>query len=157
MSSFRQSSCFAGFLAALALYASSADAAPPALVVPLSGHPSASIGITGHGFGASEAIDIYFDTTDEMLVVSTPTGAIARHNLSVPSAALPGVHWVTAIGRRDGNAAQRAFTVSTNWAEHGFDQRGRRNNPYENAIGISNVGTLDVAWQYLTGGAVLSS
>src|SRR5689334_17318659 len=157
MSSFRQRSYFAGLAAAIALCATSAEAATSIVATPASGHPALSVGVNGSGFGASEAIDVYFDTTDEMLVVSNSAGAFTKHAFNVPANAQPGQHWITAIGRHSGNAFQRAFTVSTMWAAHGFDTRGRRNNPFENTIGVSNVGTSDVAWQYLTGGQIFSS
>jgi outer membrane protein assembly factor BamB len=147
----------AEFATVLAFANWSAQAAPSIVVTPSSNHPSASVAVTGTGFGANEGIDIYFDTADEMLVVSDSSGAFAKHAFNVPSGALPGQHWVTAIGHRDGDAAQNAFKVSTSWAEYGFNARNRRNNPYGNVISANSVSALDTLWVSLTGGSVESS
>src|SRR5436305_12581790 len=34
---------------------------------PNSGHPGQSVNVSGTAFGASEAVDVYFDTTDVLL------------------------------------------------------------------------------------------
>ena len=147
----------AEFAVVLAFANWSAQAAPSIVVTPSTGHPSQSVGVTGSGFGANEGIDLFFDTSDEMLVVSDSSGAFAKHSFNVPADALPGQHWITAIGRRDGDAAQNAFKVSTSWAEYGFTERGRRNNPYENVVSANTVSALDTLWIAATGGPIQSS
>lgn len=138
--------------------ASTAFAGPPGVVLsPVSGHPKSNTNVSGSGFSASQAIDIYFDTTDMMLVVSDSSGAFPKHALKVPAGAEPGTHWITAIERSDGKAAQASFIVRTAWAEVGFSPRGKRNNPYENVIATGNVATLDTAWTATTLNIVSSS
>jgi len=124
---------------------------------PAAGQPSAATNVSGSGFGTNEAIDVYFDTTDLLLDVTDDSGNFGADSLKVPASAAPGTHWITAIGRRDGIAAHVLFTVRTNWAEHGFEQRGRRNNASENVIGATNVTGLDLAWAAPTNGNVFSS
>ena len=134
-----------------------AIAAPAVTLSPNSGHPRITTDVRGSGFVANEAVDIYFDATDMILDVTDSSGNFGPDKLTVPANALPGAHWITAIGRRDGDAAHKAFTVTTSWAEVGFTERGRRNNPYENVIDSSDVNTLDVSWIVGTGGKISSS
>jgi len=109
-------------------------------------HPSATIDVSGGHFGANEAVDIYFDATDTLLVTTNAKGAFVKHKLKVPVFATPGQHWITAIGRKTGDAAQKAFNVSTPWTEFGFTAAGHRTNPYENVISASTANQLDVSW-----------
>ncbi len=108
-------------------------------------HPNLTETATGAGFGDSEAIDVYLDTADTDLVVSSATGTFSA-SVPVPASATPGKHFITAIGRKSGDAAQVAFTVSTPWPEHGFGAGGRAWNPWENTISPSNVGSLGFLW-----------
>ena len=132
-------------------------AAPAIKLNPVSDHPTATDQVSGSGFGASEAVDIYFDTTDMLLATTTATGTIAWHPWQVPANATPGEHWITAIGRKSGDAAQKPFTVATDWPERGFSVRGKRINPYENVLTTANVSSLDIAWSTTTGGGIASS
>ena len=94
------------------------------------------------GFTANEAVDVYFDTTDEFLATPTALALSRNHELDIPKSALPGSHWITAVGRKKGDSAQQLFTVRTDWPTYGFDAENRGRNPYENVIDKSNVGTL---------------
>lgn len=129
------------------LAVSPAPAATTAVIKPLAGHPKIEVHVAGRGFGAGEAVDIYFDTTDMLLAVANKKGRVVDHVLSVPSDAVPGKHWISLIGRRDGDAAQKAFTVRTDWTQRGFAPNGKRSNPYENVLDAGNVARLDVAWR----------
>jgi len=123
-----------------------ASAAQPGVTVSLSSvHPNYSLGATGSGFADSEAIDVYVDTVDTTLVVSSATGTFSATAL-VPANAQPGKHHITAIGRRSGDAAQTSFIVSTPWQEQGFGAAGRGWNTWENTISTANVGTLGLLW-----------
>jgi outer membrane protein assembly factor BamB len=122
-----------------------ANASTTVTLTPGSGHPGQADTVAGAGFGGTEAVDLYFDTGDTALLVTGATGAFST-SLTVPTAAQPDTHYVTAIGRRSGDAAQYAFTVSTNWAEQGFGAARLGWNPYENTVNISNVGTLGPLW-----------
>jgi outer membrane protein assembly factor BamB len=122
-----------------------------------SGPPTGTVTVSGSGFGAAEAVDVYFDTTDEALTVTSATGAFSGVKVSVPASAVPGAHWVTAAGRHSGLAAQAKFTVNTNWSQYRYSSLHKGSNPYENVLNPGNVGTMDQAWHYTTGGAVDSS
>ena len=124
---------------------------------PTSGEPSSTVTVSGSGFGAQEAVDVYFDTTDEALTVTSATGGFHGVTVSVPASAVPGTHWVTAVGRHSGLAAQAKFTVSTNWSQYRYSSLHKGSNPYENVLNPGNVGDIDQAWQFTTGGAVDSS
>ncbi len=133
-----------------------AHAASVVKVTPASGHPTAVITVSGTGFGDLEAIDVYVDTTDTLLLVSSATGTFSG-SVTIPATASPGKHYITAIGRHSGDAAQKAFTVSTNWSEFHFGTGRKGLNPYENVIDASNVSDLDIAWRATTGTAIFSS
>jgi outer membrane protein assembly factor BamB len=109
------------------------------------GHPGASIKLTGSGFGASEAVDVYLDVTDTLLLVSSSTGAFTA-SVTIPASEQPGTHYLTAIGRHSGDAVQVALTVTTPWIEQGFGAGHLAWNPYENTISTSNVATLGEIW-----------
>jgi len=148
----------AGAAAGLCLFASAASAAGPTIkVTPKIVHPKSDIRISGSGFAPSDAVDIYLDTTDKLLVVTDAVGKFSAHSLDVALSTLPGQHWVTAVGRKNGDAVQVAMTVRTNWTQRGFSQNGKRFNPYETVIGASNAGGLDVAWKAPVGGFIASS
>jgi outer membrane protein assembly factor BamB len=132
-------------------------AAPVVAFAPAVGHPQGAVRVSGSGFAVNEAVDIFFDTTDAVLDVTDAAGKFGIDKIVIPANALPGDHWVTAIGRKNGDAAHRKLVVSTAWASHGFNERGRRRNPYENVINTVTVGRLDVAWSAATGNSITSS
>jgi outer membrane protein assembly factor BamB len=115
-------------------------------------HPQGKLTVSGTGFAANEPIDIYFDTTDELPASSDASGNLAANSFNVGNGALPGQHWVSAVGSKDG--AQVSVTVRTNWARHGFDGNSTSFNPWENVISASNVAALGLAWIVQTGGPI---
>ncbi len=143
--------------AILLVATSTAIAAPAVTLTPAGGHPKTVTQVTGTGFTPNEAVDIYLDATDELLEVTNSLGKFGPDKLKIPAKAEPGSHWITAVGRNNGDAAHGAFIVSTAWASYGFNELGRRRNPYENLIDASNVGSLDLAWSAATGSNVFSS
>lgn len=118
---------FARFAVAALTFAailSSALLAQPAVTVsPTSGHPIANTTVGGTGFGASEPVDIYFDTTDLALAMTDPGGSFTGLQLIVPASAVPGTHTITGVGRNSGLTAQTSFLVRTNWTQF---RRGQR-------------------------------
>ena len=112
---------------------------------PVSLHANLPETATGAGFGDSEAVDVYLDTVDTDLVVSTATGTFSA-TVQIPATETPGKHYITAIGRKSGDAAQSYFTVSSPWPQHGFGVGGRAWNPWENTISPDNVGSLGFLW-----------
>jgi outer membrane protein assembly factor BamB len=134
----------------LALGAFTAEANATAVTVsPAIPHPSQNVVIAGTGFGASEAVDIYLDTADTVLIVSSATGTFST-TINLPAGTTPGNHYATAIGRHSGDAAQIAFSVSTPWLELGYGSAHYSLNPYENTLNSSNVGTLGKLWSSKT-------
>jgi outer membrane protein assembly factor BamB len=132
--------------------------APPAVTLsPSAGPPTSSVSVSGSNFGSYEAVDIYFDTTDEALAATNAQGAFSGTSILVPASALPGTHWITAVGRHSGLSAQTAFTVQTNWVEFGDLPQHTRANQYENVLSPANVGSLDVDWSAATGAGIFSS
>jgi outer membrane protein assembly factor BamB len=115
------------------------------------GSPTAALTVSGTGFAAKAAIDIYFDTTDEVLVIAGSTGAFTAAPVAVPASAIPGSHWISAIQRSTGTGAQAAFSVNTNWNQAHFGVRRRGSNPYENVLSPATVGNLDLTWNFPLG------
>src|ERR1700678_120871 len=114
-------------------------------VTPATAHPEQVATIAGSGFADAEAVDVYIDTTDTILLVSSSSGVLSG-SVTLPASLLPGVHYITAIGRRSGDAAQVIFKVSTPWTELGYSASHRGWNPYENVLGTGTVGTLGPSW-----------
>ncbi|MBV9990276.1 MAG: PQQ-binding-like beta-propeller repeat protein [Alphaproteobacteria bacterium] len=145
-------------LALIGVCAAAAEASGATITAaPRVTHPKSTIDMSGSGFAPGEAIDIYLDTTDKLLVVADTTGGFEKRVLAVDGGVLPGLHWITAVGRKDGNASQVGLNVRTDWSERGFGLHGKRFNPYENVIGAGNAAQLDVAWKTPLGGSVGSS
>jgi hypothetical protein len=99
-----RSSCRAVWKAAalfviICLFAAAVFATPAVKLSTASGSPTTKLTISGSGFPASRLVDLYFDTTDLALVVSSATGTFSNIALQVPAAAQPGTHWVTAVVR----------------------------------------------------------
>lgn len=125
---------------------------------PNSGAPGTNFQVSAGGFPVSTAVDIYFDTADVALAVTGATGAFSGIAIKVPSTAVPGTHWVTAVARgTTGKAAQAPYTVQTNWPEFQYSALRKGSNPYENVLSPTTVGSIDVDWFFPTGGAVTSS
>src|SRR5215467_5103244 len=70
--------------------------APALTVSKTSGPPTTNLTVAGAGFTANSLIDIYFDTSDVILAVSSATGTFAGIVVQVPTSAQPGSHWITA-------------------------------------------------------------
>jgi outer membrane protein assembly factor BamB len=141
-----------------------AAATPSVTLTPNIDPPSPSVGpptvfqVSGSGFPDSIAVNIYFDTTDVALAVTTSTGTFSGINVDVPTTAVPGTHWVTAVAEgTSGTAAQAMFMVQTNYTQFHYSPLHRGRNPYENVLNSTNVSAIDQDWVYTTGGAITSS
>ncbi len=128
-----------------------ANAQSTVKVAPAAGHPSQVVTVSATGFGDNEAVDVYFDTSDTLLLVTSATGTFTGP-LTLPTSAAPGAHYVTAIGRHSGDAAQITVNVTTPWVEQGFGAGRLGLNPYENTLSASNVAQLGQLWSVPTGG-----
>ena len=130
----------------------------PGLVLSRStGPPTATVTVSGAGFGAFEAVDVYFDTTDQMLAAARSAGTFGPITVQVPASAVPGTHYLTAVGRLSGLSAQAAFTVQTDWPAFHYSARHKGSNPSENVLNPGNVTGIDRDWSFTTGAAVESS
>jgi outer membrane protein assembly factor BamB len=140
------------FFALGTLPARAATAATTALTIaPATGTPSVSVAVSGTGFGASEAVDVYVDLVDTLLLVSSSSGSISGSVL-IPATASPGTHYVTAIGRKSGDAAQTTYTATTPWDQFGYGNSHLGTNPFENTLTGSNVSSAGVLWSYPSNG-----
>ena len=121
------------------------------------GPPTSHTSVSGTGFPASAAIDIYFQTTQVALTVTNASGSFTGVNIQVPASALPGVDWITAVVQNGSQAAQAPFRVHTNWVQYNANPAHTGTNPLENVISTSNVGTLHEVWTFATGSFITSS
>ena len=142
---------------ALLTFGSLCFSQPTVTVSPKSNPPTTNVHVSGSGFSAYAAIDIYFDTTDEALASANASGSFSKIAIQVPASAVPGKHWITAVQRSNDNSAQTPFRVNTNWAEDGFAPKRQRSNPYENVLNPSTVGAIDEQWSFTTGGDRVTS
>jgi glucose dehydrogenase len=136
----------------------------PAIIInPTVGPPTTTVLVAGSGFDPYAAIDVYFDTTDMALVVTNGAGGFGGGSvqqgiaIQVPTSALPGNHWITAVERYGIKATQKPFLVRTDWAQFRFEPDHKGVNPYENVLSPLTVGNLDLHWSYQTGSRVSSS
>ncbi len=120
------------------------------------GPPGTRVTLSGAGFGANEAVDVYTGTAAVALVVAGATGTFSLPRFVVPRTTPPGDFWVTAVGRSSGRATQTAFTVRADWPQMGNDASGARAVPDENVITRTSAKTLGRAWVYRAPGAVQS-
>jgi outer membrane protein assembly factor BamB len=156
---------FCAVILLVVLSAGLAVAATPTLTLtPNIDPPSPGIGppvvfqVSGTNFPDNTAVQIYFDLTEVALTVASSTGAFSGINVDVPTSAVPGTHWVTAIAEgTTGTAAQASFTVQTNYTQFHYSPLHRGRNPYENVLNSTNVSAIDQDWVYTTGGAITSS
>jgi PQQ-like domain/IPT/TIG domain len=130
---------------------------PQVLLKPATGPPGSAVTVSGTGFGAFEGVDIFFDTTDEALAGTSAAGSFGPITVTVPAAATPGTHWISAAGRHSGLFAQAAFTVNTDWAQFRDTRKHKGYNPYENVLNTGTVGQIDKDAYLPTGGGVDSS
>ena len=123
-----------------------------------SGPPTTIVTVTGAGFGADEAVDIYFGTADEALAsISGAGNVVPGIAVQVPATAAPGTAYLTAVGRHSGLSAQAPFLVSTSWAQYRYSCKREGVDPYENVLSASTVAGIDVVWSFTTGAYVDSS
>jgi len=71
------------------------QAATAVTLSPTSGHASTVVAVSGTGFGDNEAVDVYVDTVDTLLLVASSTGSISG-SVTIPASAAPGTHDITA-------------------------------------------------------------
>src|SRR4029077_13248736 len=123
---------------------------------PAAGAPTTVATIKGTGFGPGETVNVNFDTARAGTAVTSAAGSFST-TFTVPAAAPPGRHTVTATGQVSNLPASAFFWARTNWAR--FHRNGRNSgyNPYENVLSPANVAGLTKAWSYPTGGISYSS
>ena len=125
---------------------SSALAAPVVTLAPNIGPPTKSVTVSGTGFGAFAAVDVFFDTMDLCLVFANGAGAVSCV-IKVPKDAQPQNHWVSMLQRNTGTGSQKPFLVRTDMGQfHGRNAAHSGVNPFENTLNVNNVGDLDTLW-----------
>jgi outer membrane protein assembly factor BamB len=121
-------------------------AQPVVTVSPTSGEPTEKTTVSGTGFGASETVDIYFDTADLALAITDRSGSFSGIQLTVPGSAVPGKHTITGVGRNSGLSSQTNSLVRVNWAEFRRNHFHTGYNPREHVLNVGNVGSMQLLW-----------
>jgi outer membrane protein assembly factor BamB len=147
----------AGVPPAAASHAATVTAAPGVRLAPGSGPPTSTVRVSGTGFGAHRAVDIYFDTTHKALASTNGNGKFSGIPVTVPTLAVPGTHYITAVQRHSGRSAQARFLVNTNWNQFRFSSAHSGFNRFENVLSPSNVAGLGLDWSFPTGQQPISS
>ncbi|HKT06109.1 MAG TPA: PQQ-binding-like beta-propeller repeat protein [Rugosimonospora sp.] len=138
---------------ALSAVAAPAQAATTGITLSVTaGPPTQVLTVTGAGFAAAEAVDVYLGTTDLALTVAGADGTLNLPGFTIPPSTQPGQAWVTAVGRRSGVAAQAPFLVRTDWPQLGFGPAHKGTNPYENTLTNATVPGIGKRWTSPTGG-----
>ena len=130
---------------------------PHVMLSPKVGPPTSTVRVSGSGFRAFRAVNIYFDAKDEALASTNANGAFSGIAVKVPASAVPGKHYITAVQRHSGLSAQAAFTVQANWPQFHNSSDHRGYNTTENVLNPGNVSSIGPVWSYTTGGSPLSS
>jgi len=142
-------------LCALALAGSAVAFAAPMLTLdPKSGPPTSYTVVAGTGFTGGETVDIYFDTTEVATATVRSTGEFSGVDVPISSAAIPGVHTVTAVGSQTKLAAQESFLVRADWKEFSRGPERRGYNPTENVLSVATVQAVEIG-QRLTAAQVI--
>jgi hypothetical protein len=113
--------------------------------------------VSGTGFGAFRAVDVYFDTTHEALASTNGQGAFSGVVITVPARARPGKHFITGVARQSGRSAQASFLVRRDWAQLGFSETHAGVNPFENVLSVSDASGLSPDWSFQTRNSVVAS
>ena len=150
-------SLLCAFVVEFALFSVGALAAPSITLSKKIGPPTSKILVSGSGFEANVGVDIFFDTTDEALVVTDSNGSFQNAAICAPHSALPGEHWVTALERNNNKGDRKPFVAFTNWPQYGFSPDLRKVNPYENVLNSETVRNLALKWKYPMGGGISTS
>jgi outer membrane protein assembly factor BamB len=151
-----RSSCLRIVVACMLLLGT-ASAAPTITLSKKIGPPTSKILVSGSDFEPNVGVDIYFDTKDEVLVVTNNEGAFHNAEIHATSSAHPGQHWVTALERNNDKGDQESFVVNTNWPQFNFDASHSGVNPYENVLDQSTVSRLRLEYTYAMGSPIQSS
>ena len=122
-----------------------------------SGPPGSTVTVSGSGFEPDQAVDLYFDTTDEALAGTSPGGAFSL-SIPVPAAATPGTH----CGQRGGAEQSTNHPDRVQGADQlaSVPQHSHASGPQHHPKTYSNpttVGGIDQDWSYSTGNGVYSS
>lgn len=123
------------------------DDGPDLTLEPRSVFVGDSIEVTGIGFGLSEGVDVFFDTTDLALRVTDARGEFSA-TIAVPKGATAGTHWVSALGRASGELGRVKIEVrgTAAWPQVSYDAARTAWNPEETALTPATVGGLVSRW-----------
>lgn len=106
------------------------------------GPPGSTVKISGAGFGAAEKVVISFDGHRRTAARANGAGRFGPVAVTVPAAALPGTHVISALGRRTGRSGRARFTVRTNWAQFRTGTQHLGDNRRENVLTRAKVRRL---------------
>ena len=117
---------------------------------PQAAQPGARVQVTGHGFVPYEGVDVFVDGVHADVVTANRDGTVAAR-VTTADRAVPGRHWVSVRGRRDGVVVQAPVDVrpaaTLGWPQPGFDA-GRsgaaRADPW---ISPGTMSSIETVWR----------
>ncbi len=119
---------------------------------PSSNSPGQSITAVGSGLQANESVKLYWNNTSgtPLATTSADTNGNISQAVAIPISATPGSNTLIGVGQTSGYTISAPVTINTNWGDFGFNPAHQRVNPYENGLGVSNVGNLQPKWTQST-------
>lgn len=148
--------CPAAAMTVPALSVSAAATTTAITLKPTAGPPTTKVTVNGTGFGPAETVTVDFDTTLAATATTSAAGSFTTP-LTVPAAALPGQHTVTATGQASSLSASAPFLVRANWPKFRFSNGNSGFNRYENVLSPATVGGLTLAWSHSLRNRIFSS
>ncbi len=122
--------------------------APSSNLSASSGPVGLNVAIAGQGYAANETVHIIWkytgpNTGNNVADLTAGYSGTIQGNFIVPTAA-------NGAYTTSGYTISAPVTINTNWGDFGFNPAHQRVNPYENGLGVSNVGNLQPKWTQST-------
>jgi phospholipase C/outer membrane protein assembly factor BamB len=108
--------------------------------------PAGAVKVSGTGFAAGEQIELFLDSVDVERARASTAGALPATSIRLPTFAVAGAHWVTAIGQTSQRSAQVVVTVTSDWPQEGFDATRASWSAAEPSLTRDTIGTLAEGW-----------
>jgi outer membrane protein assembly factor BamB len=120
--------------------------------------PSASLSVSGSGFGDAEKVAISLDGTTLATATTNSSGAFSSKSVAIPDDANFGVTSLVATGQTSGRTGNTAIDVSNEWLQGGYDSLDDAFEPNDLVLEahVSPVSSdyLNQAWSYPSGAAI---
>jgi outer membrane protein assembly factor BamB len=117
------------------------------ILSPTYGPPTATVIVTGSGYGPMEKVLLKVYTVVVGSIVTDTSGSFSS-SITIPASATPGKHPIYAAGLTSRTSAHAPFVVQADWPQQNYDAQNTSFNPYENVLSPSTVSGLTLDWQH---------